>query len=226
MAKIEQRFTMAEMKRSEIAIAGYNPRKIEEEPRKGLKKELKRHGLVEPPIVNKRTGNLVSGHQRLSIMDEERKGEDYPLMVAVIDVDLKTEKEINIAINNGSIQGDYDPELLRPLLLEIDPVDVGFSVNDLNVFDIEMLDAKEAKKTASKESEETLEDMKAAKKATRELKRLENDLEYSDARLLVVICDSVESKESLLESLGLDALTKHMTEKTFRKLTGRPELSN
>lgn len=49
--------------------------------------------------MNKRTGlTVVSGHQRLSVMDELQKfpDNDYRIRVDVIDVDEQQEKELNI----------------------------------------------------------------------------------------------------------------------------------
>lgn len=62
--------------------------------------------------MNKRTGlTVVSGHQRLSVMDELQKYDpttkenDYKIRVDVIDVDEKQEKELNILCNNPNAQG-------------------------------------------------------------------------------------------------------------------------
>lgn len=58
------------MKIADIIPAEYNPRvKLTETDfeYKALKSSIDEFGLVVPLIVNKRTGNLVSGHQRLNI---------------------------------------------------------------------------------------------------------------------------------------------------------------
>ena len=60
-----------ELNRSAIHFAEYNPRKLSDESRKTLKRGIKKFGLVVGSVVNKRTGlTVVSGHQRLSVMDE------------------------------------------------------------------------------------------------------------------------------------------------------------
>ena len=60
-----------ELNRSAIHFADYNPRKLSDESRKTLKRGIKKFGLVGGIVVNKRTGlTVVSGHQRLSVMDE------------------------------------------------------------------------------------------------------------------------------------------------------------
>ena len=59
--------------------------------------------MVGGIVVNKRTGyTLVSGHQRLSVMDElqkynaETKDNDYHIRVDLIDVEEKEKKELLI----------------------------------------------------------------------------------------------------------------------------------
>ena len=62
-----------ELNRSAIHFADYNPR-LSDESRKTLKRGIKKFGLVGGIVVNKRTGlTVVSGHQRLSVMDELQK---------------------------------------------------------------------------------------------------------------------------------------------------------
>ena len=76
-----------ELNRSAIHFADYNPRKLSEESRKTLKRGIKKFGLVGGIVVNKRTGlTVVSGHQRLSVMDELQKfpENDYKIRVDVL----------------------------------------------------------------------------------------------------------------------------------------------
>src|SRR4051812_18566168 len=87
-----QRFTTERVHRRDLKNAPYNPRKIDEHARKKLKAIVKRDGLIQTLTWNKRTGNLVGGHQRISLIDELEGTDDYFLDVAAIDVDLKKEK--------------------------------------------------------------------------------------------------------------------------------------
>lgn len=129
-----------EIQRSIINFANYNPRKISPEARKSLKANLKRIGLLGGIVWNEVTGNLVSGHQRVSIIDEvnkynsDTKENDYLIRVEVVRMDEKTEKEQNIFMNNRSVQGEFDTEMLRDLL---DGIDYNFA--GLNDFDLSML---------------------------------------------------------------------------------------
>ena len=65
-----QKFEYVEVPRNELKLAPYNPRKIDPYARKLLKDKLEKVGCVEALVWNRKTGNLISGHQRLSILDE------------------------------------------------------------------------------------------------------------------------------------------------------------
>ncbi len=135
-----------ELKRSAIRFASYNPRKISEESRKTLKRGIKKFGLVGGIVVNKRTGfTVVSGHQRLSVMDElqkynhDTKENDYRIRVDVVDMDEKSEKELNILANNPNAQGTWDYDALRELVPDIDYRDAGLTDADLNIIGCDFL---------------------------------------------------------------------------------------
>lgn len=128
-----------EVMRSQMNPAEYNPRKITPEARKLLKENLKRVGLLGGIIWNEDTGNIVSGHQRISIMDEvnrynsETNEHDYPVTVSVVHFDDKTEKEQLLFANNRNAQGEYDDDMLRKMLTGIDFNYAGFDDFDMEV---------------------------------------------------------------------------------------------
>lgn len=128
-----ENFSMLEVHRSDLRGAPYNPRKLGPEERKKLKAGLAKHGLVAPITWNKRTGNIVGGHQRLSQLDSLAKTNNYTLNVAVIDVDETKEKELNILLNNAAAQGTWDMELLGEILKDktIDLAGTGFEEEDI-----------------------------------------------------------------------------------------------
>lgn len=127
------------VKRSQINFAPYNPRVITDEARKKLKKNMQTIGLLGGVVWNKRTGNLVSGHQRVSIMDSvnrydhETGNNDYEFRVEVVDLDEVTEKEQNLFMNNKNVQGTYDDDMLRKMLDGIDYSNAGFEETDLQL---------------------------------------------------------------------------------------------
>jgi hypothetical protein len=122
---------MVEVNRSQLKDAPYNPRVIDDEAKKKLKDAIKNVGLVQPVVWNKRSGNIVGGHQRISILDDLEKNPDYTLLVSAIDVDEKTEKELNILLNNPNAQGDWDLEKLQGLISEVDIGNTGFDLADV-----------------------------------------------------------------------------------------------
>jgi ParB-like chromosome segregation protein Spo0J len=118
-----------------INPAPYNPRKNLQpgDPEyEKLKKSIQEFDLVEPLVWNKRTGNLVGGHQRLKIIQEMGHTEAH---VSVVDLDDRQEKALNIALNK--ISGEWDMPLLRDLLEELktgglDMELTGFGDSELN----------------------------------------------------------------------------------------------
>lgn len=133
------------LKRSQISLAGYNPRKIDEQARKALKRGIKRFGIVGGIIVNENTGyTLVGGHQRLTIADEifryPAKTKDYDVEADVVNLSEKEEKELNILLNNPATQGDFDFDKLATLLPDIDLSITGLTDADLAFMDFSMPD--------------------------------------------------------------------------------------
>ncbi|MBX3388629.1 MAG: DNA modification methylase [Phycisphaeraceae bacterium] len=100
-----------------INPAPYNPRKAlapgDPEFEK-LRRSISEFGLVEPLIWNKRTGNLVGGHQRFAVLMAEGA---KTVEVSVVDLPLEKEKALNLALNK--IQGEWDQDKLAALLDEL-----------------------------------------------------------------------------------------------------------
>ncbi|MFA5411287.1 MAG: DNA modification methylase [Candidatus Omnitrophota bacterium] len=112
---------------TEINPAPYNPRKdlkpSDPEYQK-LKRSITTFGYVELGVWNKRTKNLISGHQRLKILKELGITD---VQVIVVDLSPTQEKALNIALNK--IRGDWDEEKLYKILDEL---------NHLPDFDLEL----------------------------------------------------------------------------------------
>ena len=130
-----QKFDMETINREEIKNAVYNPRQITKEAEKALKKGLKQHGLVAPITWNKRTGNVVGGHQRLKQLDALERTSNYDLTVAVIDVDEREEAALNVQLNNQSMMGEWDLDKLADMAEEfnLDFEEMGFSDIDVDI---------------------------------------------------------------------------------------------
>lgn len=100
---------------ADLKAAEYNPRTISEAALTGLAESLKRFGLVQPIIWNKRTGNVVGGHQRLKVL--QASGEKDAQVIEV-DLPLTEEKALNVTLNNPEITGDFT-DGLEAMLAEI-----------------------------------------------------------------------------------------------------------
>ncbi|EIP8061257.1 DNA methyltransferase [Enterococcus faecalis] len=121
------------MKLSELRPAEYNPRvelKPGMEEYEKLKQSILEFGFVDPPIFNKRTGNLVGGHQRVSVAKDLGIGE---IEVSIVDLPIEKEKALNIALNK--ISGQWDEDKLVELLEELNTDELpltGFNQEELD----------------------------------------------------------------------------------------------
>jgi len=98
--------------------ARYNPRKDlkpgDKEYQK-LRRSIEEFGYVEPVIFNRRTGNVVGGHQRLKVLLDLGHTE---IDCVVVELDPEREKALNLALNK--IQGEWDETKLAELMAELD----------------------------------------------------------------------------------------------------------
>lgn len=234
-----------ELNRSAIHFAGYNPRKLSEESRKTLKRGIKKFGLVGGIVVNKRTGlTVVSGHQRLSVMDELQKfpDNDYRIRVDVIDVDEKQEKELNILMNNPNAQGSWDYDALARLVPDIDYKDAGLTDADLNMIGCDFLLQTEEENSLAGALEEMMQpvtEQKEAEKAARQLERAEKVAHMKDVKqqvkeqaqetaanmdaYLMLSFDTWEAKASFCERFGYDPYQKIIKGEVFDEQIERIE---
>jgi len=117
--------------------AEYNPRKNlkpgDKEYEK-LKKSIETFGYIELVVWNKRTGNVVSGHQRLKILQELGYSE---IECIIIDVDSDNEKALNIAMNK--IGGEWDEDKLASLIADLDSNAFDVSVTGFDAAEVEEL---------------------------------------------------------------------------------------
>jgi len=119
-----------------LTPAPYNPRR---QLRPGdaayerLKRSLAEFDLVQPVIWNRRTGHVVSGHQRLGILAAEGAHE---VDCVVVDLPPEREKALNVALNNPAVGGAWDFDLLGTLVDDlqhshVDATLTGFSDDEL-----------------------------------------------------------------------------------------------
>lgn len=131
-----QKFEVQRVHRSQLKLADYNPRQnLSRHKRQKLEKNLRSVGMVTAIIWNKRTGNIVGGHQRLQALDALEGDQDYTLDVSVVDMPAERERTQNVFLNNPLVQGTWDMQLLGEILRE-DPAGIeatGFDPMDVQV---------------------------------------------------------------------------------------------
>ena len=89
-----------------------NPRSITDKAFRGLGKSIERFGMLAHIVWNKRTGNIVGGHQRYrQLLDMGETETD----VIVVDLDDNEEVALNITLNNKEVRGDFTAEVIDQL---------------------------------------------------------------------------------------------------------------
>ena len=117
--------------------AAYNPRKDLQpgDPEyEKLKRSMQEFGYVEPIVWNKRTENIVGGHQRYKVLLDMGMSE---VDCVVVDLDETKEKALNIALNK--IQGDWDMPKLKDILQELDTGEFDIELTGFGMDEIEEL---------------------------------------------------------------------------------------
>lgn len=237
--------TIVEVKRSEIHPADYNPRKIDEQGKRMLKRSMKQFGVVGGIIVNSQTGNtIVGGHQKVAILDEMYKypDNDYSLRVEMISVDRKTEKTLNIALNNGNISGSWDYDALAQLVPDIDYQDAGLTAADLNMIGCDFLLQTEEENSIANALEDMMTpvtEQKEAEKAAKQMERAEKVAHMKDVKqqvkeavqkqaqdmdaYLMLSFDTFEAKAAFCERFGYDPNAKFIKGEVFDEQVERVE---
>lgn len=239
--KYFQKSETREILRSEIIPAGYNPRVISKEARAALKKSIKINGVLGGMVWNEYTSNLVSGHQKLSILDElngydpETKENDYLLKVEVIQVDDKKEKELNIFFNNPSAQGEWDYDKLKELLPDIDYKGAGLTDEDLSMIGFDCNIASEAEEELGdafnvlmNPIQQQAEIDREAKKAEMQAKKANVVSEAGDKAAdlnayVIINFESYKNKSAFMLRFGYPAMEKFIKGEDFENKIERVE---
>jgi ParB-like chromosome segregation protein Spo0J len=142
----------------ELLPAAYNPRKDlkpGDQEYDALKASIGAFGFLELVVWNRKTGNVVGGHQRLKVLQEQ--GVTHVPCV-VVDFDEDTEKAANLALNK--IRGDWDFPKLADALLGLDAVNFDLSLTGFEPGEIKNImawtateDKSEAASAISRENE-------------------------------------------------------------------------
>lgn len=233
-----QRFEAVTINRQDIKNAPYNPRTIEAGNLALLKNNIKRIGLIETIVWNKTTGNLVSGHQRLKILDILEKRQDYDLTVAIVQLSLQEEKEQNIFMNNTNAQGDWDRDLMMSMISDIDLGKAGFTDVDLSALGIELdlekhqkadvediisefeeiKDQNRAIATAERQNNPDKKDWRQIKQGIKEQQKAGSD-EKED--YVVISFDNYENKAAFMKRFGIPEDDRYIKGEVFSNIIER-----
>lgn len=197
------------IQRSELRFSSYNPRTISKEHRATLKKGIKKFGLAGGIIVNRQTGNtIVSGHQRISVMDDlqkyndETKENDYAIRVDIVDIDEKSEKELNILTNNPNAMGEWDLEQLASLIPDIDYKAAGLTEADLSMIGCDYLFKSDGEEDISQQLDDLMAETNEVHQAEVQARKEERDLQRQQIK------DAQEAANA--EQSDYDARVQHM----------------
>lgn len=217
-----QIFKPLRVNREDLHEAPYNPRSIDDHSRKLLKKSVK-GGLADAIIWNKRTGYIVGGHQRLSVLDELEGNKNYALDVLMIDVDEQTERELNIKLNNENMMGVYDADKLASMFINdhVQFANVGFSALDIRLsFDTPVVNMILG--VENEEQEEVIKDIqeinkiKDARKRSKERANQKNETDF----FKVVVFDNMESMNEFTKYFGFDDLNRYIDGERLKTAIG------
>ena len=129
MGGINQSRTVT-IKRSQIRLNPFNPKRHPEEAIKLQQRNFKKVGFLGGVSWNEATGHLLDGHRRVLAMDALNKYDgteatDYDIKVEAVTLDDKTEKEQMTYMAVGNTKADMD--LIAEYIIDIDTKDIGLS---------------------------------------------------------------------------------------------------
>lgn len=222
-----QRGTVMKISREMVVDDDINPRTISEDNMRRLKFSIEKNGLVGHLVWNKATGHIVGGHQRLAALDSLMHTKKYELDVLMVDIPLKDEVRLNVALNNQDSQGEFDFDMLANLAEEfkLSPSeDFGFSPElvEINFPEFSVTPEEVAEEHQRTASEDDIALMKERKKAVRE-KNKEFRQEYGDYNgepkgVLTIVFDRESAKKQWFLDRGIDEPPNVMHVYDFEKL--------
>lgn len=227
------------IKRSQINLNPYNPKRHTDEQIKLQRKNLKKVGFLGGIVWNETTGNLVDGHRRIKALDLINKYDgtpatDYDIKVEAVQMDEKTEKTQMTFMAVGNTKADYN--LIAPYVDQIDYSEVGLSEAEYNeILKLRQTEAVEAipswdadfgiteLEVQEKSNEEVQQEIQDKPKMTKEQVKAEKQkcddvaAKHHEEKDLYIILnfDNEEMKQAFCELLGI-------SDGPFLNLRGEP----
>lgn len=213
-----QAYETETINRSDIKNAPYNPRIMDPKAQKRLKQNIAKHGLVAALTWNKRTGNLVGGHQRLKQLDALEKNKNYELTVCVVDVDEREEAQLNVQLNNPSMQGEWDLDKLANIAEDYDldmKDDLGFTETDID-FMFEG-DDRFSQLFETKEGEQMRGDLEKVKEARK--KSVDNLKDRNSIKwFTTIVFENEKDREAFHKAISVPLHEQYITEEQVRRI--------
>ena len=152
-----KKLQIQEMNINDITPADYNPRialNENDDEYKKIKNSIQEFGYVDPIIWNKRTGNIVGGHQRYTVLKD--LGHEK-VDVSVVDMSEQDEMALNIALNK--VEGDWDKDKLKEVIADLEQdklMFTGFDDDEIDSLmnDVDIEDFFESEETPAKNNDE------------------------------------------------------------------------
>ncbi len=196
------------IKRSQINLNPYNPKKHSDKAISDQKKNIQKVGYLGGITWNETTCNLIDGHRRLMALDSNYKydgSNDYDLKVEVVHFDSKTEKEQMTYMAIGSTKADL--QMIADYYHEINLTDIGVSndillgIEDFIIPDISPIETIDIIAPIEKKQPETKEQIKAKKEKFKEkdIQKFENLSAY-----MTLSFDNFDNFAEFCEMFGYD----------------------
>lgn len=146
MKEIKQSQTQT-VKRSEIKLNPYNPKRHTDDEVKLQVKNIKKNGYLGGIVFNVQSGNLIDGHRRVQALDTIHKYDgtpetDYDIKVETVDFDEKTELEQMTYMATQNAKADWN--LIADYIDIIDPETVGLTPDEIKAIEDLAAEAAEA----------------------------------------------------------------------------------
>ena len=210
-----------------------NPRRITDNKLNALKKSLAKFGDLSGFVFNKRTGTLVSGHQRQKALpgDSQIKielkhekpteartvAEGYVLIngerfkYREVDADAQWEMEALLAANKHG--GEWDDDLLKLIMADFPALDLeaaGFDIPAPQVsiaapvFDMLREEKEETDEEYVKNTPQTTEQIPVSS-SRNAFQSIEETTDLVNKRFVIIIdCKDLETKENLREKIKVE----------------------
>ncbi len=110
MSQIQSRLKIVPIRVADLKNAPWNDktRTITPVARQGLTTGIERWGVVQPIIVNTRSGFMVGGHRRADVL--RAAGVEWTDVV-IVDLSEAEERALGVALNNPLIAGEFTPDI-------------------------------------------------------------------------------------------------------------------